>query len=184
MLPGRRAARGAQIGGGDNHRLSAMKDESTVRGVPMERYLVFQSQHISALQRQRDLVGGNGPFAENHPRVASAGEIDDGGRHRAGGRPAIDDQRNLVAELLAHAVGVGTFGKPWRLAEVAVIGRPSAVTTAREIAASGTRSATLPVLAVTRSGSFEPALTMIVSGPGQNFSASRSNAESSWRAIS
>ena len=43
-------------------------------------------------------------------------------------------------------------GMPRRLAEVAVMGTPRPETTARAMAASGTRRATLPVLAVTRSG--------------------------------
>src|ERR1700688_185371 len=60
---------------------------------------------------------------------------------------------------------------PLRFADVAVIGIAAAVTTARGIFALGTRSATLPVLAVTLSGKREPAFTMIVSGPGQNFRA-------------
>src|SRR5579863_3249001 len=58
---------------------------------------------------------------------------------------------------------------PLRLADVAVIGIAAAVTTARGIFALGTRSATLPVLAVTLSGRREPAFTIMVSGPGQNF---------------
>ena len=61
---------------------------------------------------------------------------------------------------------------PLRFAEVAVIGMAAAVTTASGILALGTRSATLPVLAVTFSGKREPAFTMMVSGPGQNFRAS------------
>ena len=63
------------------------------------------------------------------------------------------------------------------------MGRPRRATTERQMAASGTRRARLPVLAVTRRGSFDPALTMMVSGPGQNFSARRSKAESSWRGV-
>ena len=63
-----------------------------------------------------------------------------------------------------------------------MIGSPSLRTTARQIGASGTRKATLPVLAVTRSGNLEPARTMIVKGPGQNFSASRSKPLSMPRA--
>ena len=55
-----------------------------------------------------------------------------------------------------------------------MIGRPKASTTARGIAASGMRIATLPVFAVLRSGSRELAFTMSVSGPGQKRSASRS----------
>ena len=64
------------------------------------------------------------------------------------------------------------------------MGRPSSETTARQMGASGTRRATLPVLAVTRKGSLLPALTMMVSGPGQNFSASRSNSGPMERASS
>src|SRR5580698_4323567 len=60
---------------------------------------------------------------------------------------------------------------PLRFADVAVMGIAAAVTTARGIFALGTRSATLPVLAVTFSGRREPAFTMMVSGPGQNFRA-------------
>ena len=60
---------------------------------------------------------------------------------------------------------------PLRFAEVAVIGIAAAVTTARGMLALGTRRATLPVLAVTLRGKREPALTIIVSGPGQNFRA-------------
>src|SRR5271170_6552586 len=61
---------------------------------------------------------------------------------------------------------------PLRLAEVAVIGIPAACTTASGILALGTRSATLPVLAVTFNGSRDAALTMMVSGPGQKRRAS------------
>src|SRR5579859_526778 len=56
---------------------------------------------------------------------------------------------------------------PLMLAEVAVIGTPAARITSTGIREAGTRSATLPVLAVTFSGSREDAFTMIVSGPGQ-----------------
>ena len=86
--------------------------------------------------------------------------------------------RHFLTELLSEkAIRKGK-------ADVAVIGRPSLATTARGIAASGTRNARLPVFAVTRSGSFPPALTTMVSGPGQNFSARRSNAVSRERASS
>ena len=129
-------------------------------------------------------MGGDGAFAEDHPGVAAAGEIDDGGGSGAGGGAAVDDEGHLVAELLADAAGVGALGVAGRLAEVAVMGRPRRLTTARGMAASGTRRARLPVLAVTRRGSLEPALTTMVNGPGQNFSARRSKAESSWRASS
>src|SRR6266849_3757950 len=60
---------------------------------------------------------------------------------------------------------------PLRFAEVAVIGIAAAVTTASGILALGTRSATLPVLAVTFKGKREPAFTMMVIGPGQNLRA-------------
>src|SRR5579863_2542829 len=60
---------------------------------------------------------------------------------------------------------------PLRLADVAVIGMAAAATTASGILACGTRNATLPVLAVTLSGSRDPAFTMMVSGPGQYFRA-------------
>src|SRR5262245_39104370 len=56
---------------------------------------------------------------------------------------------------------------PLRLAEVAVIGNPNPRTIAIGISAAGTRNATLPLFAVTLSGSRDDALTMIVSGPGQ-----------------
>ena len=49
------------------------------------------------------------------------------------------------------------------------MGRPRRLTTARGMAASGTRRARLPVFAVTRRGSREPALTTMVRGPGQKF---------------
>src|SRR5664280_114653 len=62
---------------------------------------------------------------------------------------------------------------PLRLAEVAVIGMPPARMMASGISAAGTRKATLPVLAVTLSGSLGSAFTMMVSGPGQKRRASR-----------
>ena len=49
----------------------------------------------------------------------------------------------------------------------------AAVTTASGMRALGTRKATFPVFAVTFSGNREPALTMMVSGPGQNLRAKR-----------
>ena len=49
------------------------------------------------------------------------------------------------------------------------MGRPSSATTARQMGASGTRSATLPVLAVTRRGSLLPAFTTMVRGPARSF---------------
>jgi hypothetical protein len=62
-----------------------------------------------ALEGERYLVGGNGALTEDHPGVAAAGEVDDGGGGRAGGGTAVDDERDLVAELLPDAVGVGTL---------------------------------------------------------------------------
>ena len=136
------------------------------------------------LEGQGDLVGWDCAFAEDHPGVAAAGEVDDGGGGGAGGGAAVDDERELVAELLVDASGGGALGRPARLAGVAVVGRQRRATTARGMAASGTRRARLPVLAVTRRGSLLPALTTMVRGPGQNFSARRSKAVSSWRASS
>jgi hypothetical protein len=62
------------------------------------------------LEGEGDLVGRDGSFAEDHPGVAAAGEIDDGGGHGAGGGTAVDDEGNLVAELLADTGGVGALG--------------------------------------------------------------------------
>src|SRR5271166_640057 len=62
---------------------------------------------------------------------------------------------------------------PCRFADVAVIGDPTARIMANGTSAEGTRRATLPVLAVTLSGSFGSALTIIVSGPGQKRRASK-----------
>ena len=56
-------------------------------------------------------MGGDGAFAEDHPRVGAAGEVDDGGGDGARGGAAIDDEWDLVAELLAHAVSVGALGQ-------------------------------------------------------------------------
>src|SRR5947209_1522458 len=56
---------------------------------------------------------------------------------------------------------------PLMLAEVAVIGTPAARMISTGILAAGTRRATLPVLAVTLSGSRDEAFTIMVSGPGQ-----------------
>ena len=66
------------------------------------------------LKGKGDLVGGDGAFAEDHPGVAAAGEIDDGGGGGAGGGAAVDDERDLVAELVADAVGVGALGEAVR----------------------------------------------------------------------
>jgi hypothetical protein len=64
------------------------------------------------------------------------------------------------------------------------MGRPKRSTTARGMAASGTRRATLPVFAVERRGSLVPARTIMVSGPGQKRSASLSIMGSALRTSS
>jgi hypothetical protein len=66
---------------------------------------------VLVLEGECDLVGGDGAFAENHPGVASAGEVDDGGGGGAGGGAAVDDEGQLVAELLADAGGRGALGQ-------------------------------------------------------------------------
>src|SRR5579863_1928485 len=85
---------------------------------------------------------------------------------------------SLTSSALVHS------DSPLRLAEVAVIGIPAAVTTAIGIAAFGTRSATFPVFAVTFSGNLDAAFTIIVNGPGQNFAASAWNSSGSGLANS
>src|SRR6202041_2320356 len=55
------------------------------------------------LEGEGDLVGGDGAFAKDHPGVAASGEIDDGGGGGAGCGPAVDDEGEFVAELLADA---------------------------------------------------------------------------------
>ena len=151
----------------------------------MSQYKVASAPAISALQRKCDLMCCDRSLANDHPRIPAAGEIDDGGCGRPGSRTAVDDQWNLVPKLFSNAVCIGA------LRVSAQIGRGCRDRADRDAQPprgrsqpSGTRSATLPVLAVTRSGSFDPALTMIVNGPGQNFSASRSNAVSISRASS
>lgn len=55
------------------------------------------------LHRQGDLMGGDCAFAQNHPRVLAAAQVDDGRCHGTGRGSAVHDQWNLVAELFAHA---------------------------------------------------------------------------------
>src|SRR5665213_2867658 len=62
------------------------------------------------LQRQRDLVCRYRAFADNHPRVWTAAEVDDGRRGGPRRRSAVDDERDLIAELLQYGFGVGAFG--------------------------------------------------------------------------
>src|SRR5260370_27471237 len=78
--------------------------------------------------------------------------------------------------------GVVHSGRPERFAEVAVMGRPRRVTTARGRAASGARGAGLPGLAGTRSGRLLPGLSTMGRGPGQNFSAGRAEGGRGWGA--
>ena len=62
------------------------------------------------LESEGDLVSGDCAFAENHPGVAAAGEINDGGGGSAGGGAAVDNEGEFVAELLAHAERRGALG--------------------------------------------------------------------------
>jgi len=59
-------------------------------------------------------------------------------------------------QLFVHLLGAGAFRRSTQIRDVAVIGMAAAVTTASGIFAFGTRSATLPVLAVTFSGTATP----------------------------
>src|ERR1039457_307514 len=63
----------------------------------------------SVLEGEGDFVGGDGAFAEDHPGVAAAGEVDDGGGEGAGGGASVNDEGDLVGELGADEVGVGTL---------------------------------------------------------------------------
>src|SRR5216683_1430493 len=63
------------------------------------------------LERQGDLVRRDCAFAENHPGVAAAGEVDDGGGGGSEGGAAVDDEGEFVAELLADAGGRGALGQ-------------------------------------------------------------------------
>ena len=64
----------------------------------------------SVLEGEGDFVGGDGAFAEDHPGVCAAGEVDDGGGDGAGGGAAIDDEGDLVAELVGDVLGAGALG--------------------------------------------------------------------------
>ncbi len=65
---------------------------------------------ILVLEGERDLVGGDGSFAEDHPGVAAAGEVDDGGGGGAGGGAAVHNKRDLIPELIEDAHGVRALG--------------------------------------------------------------------------
>jgi len=66
----------------------------------------------SVTQGERNLVSRNRPFAKDHPRGSTARDIDDGRRDGTRRRAAVDNQRDLVAELLPNAVCIGAFGHP------------------------------------------------------------------------
>src|ERR1700761_8310894 len=68
------------------------------------------SDFRSALQRERYLVGRDGPFPKNLPRTVG-GEVNDGGSNATAGGTPIYDQRNTVTNLVAHAGGVIAFGQ-------------------------------------------------------------------------
>src|SRR6202000_2981083 len=65
----------------------------------------------SGVEGEGDFVGGDGTFAQDHPGVGAAGEVDDGGGYGARGGAAVDDEWDLVAELLAHAGGACALGQ-------------------------------------------------------------------------
>ena len=56
-------------------------------------------------------MGRDGAFAEDHPGVVAAAEIDDRCGDGAGCGAAVDDEGDRVAELLEDAAGVGAFGQ-------------------------------------------------------------------------
>ena len=61
------------------------------------------------LEGERDFVGWDCAFADNHPGVGAAAEVDDGGGGRAGSWAAVYDERDFVAELLQDGLRVGAF---------------------------------------------------------------------------
>ena len=63
-----------------------------------------------ALQGEGDFVGGDGAFAEDHPGVLAAAEVDDGGGDGAGCGASVDDEGDFVGELVADGSCVGAFG--------------------------------------------------------------------------
>src|SRR5262250_2647340 len=64
---------------------------------------------VSRLQQFCYLGSGYRPFAQHTPVSAGVSEIDDGGGDRARRRPAVDDQRNALAQLFLHRVGRRAF---------------------------------------------------------------------------
>ena len=67
------------------------------------------------LHRQCDLMGGDRAFAQNHPRVLTAAQVDDGSCHATGRGSAVNDQWNLVAELFAHAACPRALRQPTQI---------------------------------------------------------------------
>jgi len=65
----------------------------------------------SALEGEGDLMGGDGAFAEDHPGVIAAAEIDDRSGNGAGCGAAIDDKGDRVAELLEDTARIGALGQ-------------------------------------------------------------------------
>ena len=56
-------------------------------------------------------MGGDSAFAEDHPRVVAAAEVDDRCGDGTSCGAAIDDEGDRVAKLLENAAGVGAFGQ-------------------------------------------------------------------------
>ena len=129
-------------------------------------------------------MGGNRALAENLPAAGAKRQVDNRCGLGAAGGTAVDDQRNAIADLVADTGCVGALRRALQIGRGRRDWQPEFSTTARGMAASGTRSATLPVLAVERRGSLVPARTMMVSGPGQKRSASLSSIGSVSRASS
>src|SRR5579862_6203312 len=63
------------------------------------------------LQGQGDGVRGYGAFAQDLPLSVFAGKVDDGSRHAPSGRTTVDDELDVLADLVAHAAGIGAFGQ-------------------------------------------------------------------------
>ena len=56
-------------------------------------------------------MSGNSAFAEDHPGVVAAAEVDDRCGDGTSCGAAVDDEGNRIAELLKNAASVGTFGQ-------------------------------------------------------------------------
>src|SRR5581483_5607880 len=64
---------------------------------------------ILSLQDHYDFVSWDSTLAENLPAAGTKREVDDGGGQAAAGWPAVDDERDAVADLIAHAAGMRTL---------------------------------------------------------------------------